>query len=267
MYAWPTGQGLKPTRWEGGTITDTDDKQTADYAGAASTSGVLVVSDDPLRRVGITTVISHSKDLAVVGEAQGAREATRLCSELRPNLMLVDLETLDAGGLEAIRTMPAEHPETSVLVLVANEDEDTLLEVVRTGAAGYAPRDFTETQLLNALRSSARGMSPMNRELAMRLLRQLSRETSEGQTPPALVPAAPEALDKSPLTPREVEVVYHIAKGKTNRQIADDLHLSLSTVKRHLEHIIAKLKVSDRTEAAVEAARLGLLTNRRHRAS
>ncbi len=220
------------------------------------------MSDDPLRLVGITTVLSGSPDLVVVGETWGAQEATRLCHELRPNLMLVDLESLDAGGIEAIRTVPAEHPETSVLVLVANEDEDTLLEVVRAGAAGYVPRDFTATQLLNAVRSSAQGMSPMNRELAMRLLRQLNRKTSHAGPPTGGLPAAPRYLRENPLTPSELEVVTHIARGKTNRQIARDLHLSLSTVKWHLEHIIAKLEVSDRTQAAVEAARLGLLTDK-----
>lgn len=213
---------------------------------------VLVADDHPLLRRMLRTVLAGEPDLDVVGEAENGREAVELCLSLNPDLVLMDVSMPEMDGITATREIKDRSPGTIVLMVTASEDPDYLMEAIGAGAAGYVLKDATEQRLLNAVRRALDGEFPLNQELAMRLLRRFSGEGGRRGEQTAGPPT-------HPLTARELEVLGLLAAGKTNRRIAEELHLSLSTVKRHLEHIIAKLGVSDRTQAAVKAVELGLV--------
>jgi DNA-binding NarL/FixJ family response regulator len=144
---------------------------------------------------------------------------------------------------------------TGVLVLAAHADQEMLLDAIRAGAAGYVLKGVRPDELVGLVRATLMGESPVDQELVMRLVRRLAQEAD----PPPSEPSPAKGEEPGPLAPREFGVLRSLATGKTNRQIADELHLSLSTVKRHLERIISKLGVSDRTQAAVKAVELGLI--------
>ena len=226
---------------------------------------LLIVDDHALLRSGMRAMLETESDLVVVAEAENGREAVELCRELLPDLVLMDLSMPEMGGIEATRTIKEELPRTGVLVLTAHADQEMLLDAIRAGAAGYVLKGVGPEELVGVVRATLGGESPVDQELVMRLVRRLAGEARGPAQPSAPEPPA-EKREEPPglsLTPRELEVLRHLAEGETNRQIADALRLSLSTVKRHLERIIAKLEVSDRTQAAVKAVELGLIDSDR----
>ena len=176
----------------------------------------------------------------------------------------MDISMPRMDGLEATRKIKAQFPFTSVLILTAHADHRLLMEAVRAGAAGFVLKGEHPDHVLDAVRAVLGGETPLDQGLAMSLLRSLGEEQAAAQAArPHTESTTVEPISTSlpnPLTPRETEVLERLASGKTNRQIAQELHLSLSTIKRHLEHIISKLKVSDRTQAAVKAVELGLVS-------
>lgn len=216
---------------------------------------VLLVDDHDLVRDGYQRMLAREPDLEVVGEASNGREAVELCRRLRPDLVLMDVSMPEMNGLTATRQIKREHPNIGVLMLTMHENSDYLLEALDAGAAGYVLKDTPAERLLNAVRRTLDGESPLNQELAVQLLRRLAgeikREASPRpqKTPPPLLKA---------LTPRETEVLRLLAAGQTNRQIAQTLTISRGTAKVHVERIIRKLEVSDRTQAAIRAIELGL---------
>ena len=177
-------------------------------------------------------------------------------------------------GLEATRRIKAEMPQVSVMMVTMHENPDYLFEAVKAGAAGYVLKDASGERLLGAVRRTLEGESPLNQELAMRLLVRLAREGDSGSE--ADESAAPERVASRPeanhpgqgggdrqlesLTPREVEVLRLLSQGQTNPQIARNLLFSVSTVKVHVRSILTKLGVSDRTQAAVRAIEFRLTT-------
>ena len=220
-----------------------------------STPARLLIADDhALLRTGMRAMLEAELDLAVVGEAGNGREAVELCRELLPDLVLMDLSMPEMDGIEATRAIKAEFPRTGVLVLTAHADQEMLLDAIRAGAAGYVLKGVGPDELVGVARATLGGESPVDQELVMRLVRRLAEEAD-----PPPEPSAARREEPGSLTPRELGVLRSLATGKTNRQIAHELHLSLSTVKRHLERIISKLGVSDRTQAAVKAVELGLI--------
>jgi DNA-binding NarL/FixJ family response regulator len=221
-----------------------------------STPARLLIADDhALLRTGMRAMLEAEPDLAVVGEAGNGREAVELCRELLPDLVLMDLSMPEMDGIEATHQIKAELPRTGVLVLTAHADQEMLLEAIRAGAAGYVLKGVGPAELVGLVRATLNGESPVDQELVMRLVRRLAEEAD----PPPSEPSGTRREEPGSLTPRELGVLRSLATGKTDRQIAHELHLSLSTVKRHLERIISKLGVSDRTQAAVKAVELGLI--------
>jgi DNA-binding NarL/FixJ family response regulator len=206
-------------------------------------------------------MLESEPDLDVAGEAADGREALELCRRLRPDLVLMDVQMPGIDGLAATRAIKEEMPATGVLMLTTYENLDYLLEAVKAGAAGYILKDATCQELIVSVRRALSGENPLDQELAMRLLRRMAKE-DEQKVASALVPngdnGEPESLPE-PLTPRELEVVQLLAQGKTNRQIAQELVISFATAKVHVEHIIAKLKVSDRGQAARRVEDAGFL--------
>ena len=226
---------------------------------------VLVADDHELVRDGFKRMLGYERDLAVVGEATNGREAVQLCGELKPDLVLMDVRMPQMDGLEATRQIKVDHPEISVLVITTYENPDYLLEAIKAGAAGYVLKDAPNQQLLSAMRRALEGESPINQELATQLIQRLASEASQpavagSQAPPEAESAASQAPPSllEELTPREEEVLGLVVQGKTNQQIAESLHITRATTKVHMQHIIRKLEVSDRTQAVVRAFELGL---------
>jgi DNA-binding NarL/FixJ family response regulator len=224
---------------------------------------ILVVDDHAFMRVAINAILARDPSLEVVGEAQNGEEAISRCRELRPDLILMDVSMPKMNGLEATRKIKSELPLTSVLILTVEADHRLLMQAVKAGTAGYVLKGENPDHILETVKAVLEGETPLDQGLAMSLLRRLGDEAggqdAQPPTQPSTVEEPAAATSPDPLTPRETEVLACLAAGKTNRKIAQELHLSLSTVKRHVEHILPKLKVSDRTQAAVKAIEMGLL--------
>jgi DNA-binding NarL/FixJ family response regulator len=224
-------------------------------SGAPERTRLAIVDDHDLAREGLKDMLFDEPDIEVVGEAANGREALLLCSRLRPDLLLMDVRMPEMDGLAATREIKERYPSVGVLMVTMHENPDYLLEALKAGAAGYVLKDAPQEEVVKAVRRVREGESPLDPELAARLLRRLATETVAVGRARTVHSGAPiEAL-----TPRELEVLGLMKLGRTNRQIAQDLVISLGTAKNHVEHIIAKLGVSDRTQAVVRALELGIL--------
>jgi two-component system, NarL family, response regulator DegU len=237
---------------------------------AHSPAKILVVGVQGLVRVAITTALAQAPYLEIVGECtydQEAREIFELCRTLQPDLVLMGLNEESESRLALARQIKGKHPQTVVLTLIRQENEDVLLRVVRAGFCGYVSMNVAPEQLVAAIRAALMGLTPINRELAMKLLRRLAVEEGEPLGKPYIEPVSATAwgIVETPLTPRELEVLAHVARGKSNRKVSKELHLSLSTVKTHLENIFSKLEVNDRAQAVLKAAEFDLLAEPRSR--
>jgi DNA-binding NarL/FixJ family response regulator len=189
------------------------------------------------------------RDFDVIGEASNGREAVDLCRDAQPDLVLMDVRMPEMDGLKATRAIKAECPRTSVLIVTINENPDYLFEALKAGAAGYILKDATHREFITSVRQVLNGESLVNRKLMNQLLQRVAYGTRER----ALAGA-------ERLTTREVQVLRLVARGMSNREIAAALVLSASTIKAHIEKVMTKLDVSDRTQAAVRAIELGLIT-------
>jgi DNA-binding NarL/FixJ family response regulator len=226
------------------------------------TRRVLIADDHALIRDGFKRMLGYEKDFEVIGEASDGREAVELCRRLEPDLVLMDVRMPEMDGLEATRAIKANQPEVSVLVITTYENADYLVEAIKVGAAGYVLKDASSERLVNSMRRVLAGESPLNQELAAQVIQRLAREGPQASAPLSAAEGEGGTEAASPLledfTPREVEVLGLLVRGKTNQEIASSLSISRATAKVHVRHIIAKLGVSDRTQAVVRALELGL---------
>lgn len=215
---------------------------------------MLLVDDHHLVIEGLRAVLSTDADLEVVGEARTGREAVGAAELLRPDIILMDIRMPDMDGIAATRHVKQVAPQASVIMLTMYENPDYLFEAVKAGASGYVLKDVAGRDLLDAIHTVADGGSLLNQEVVGRFLRRLAAEAEQATVGPIATRHGPERL-----TPREVEVLRLIAHGLSNKEIAARLSVSVATVKTHLEHILQKLQVSDRTQAAVQAVTRGLI--------
>jgi DNA-binding NarL/FixJ family response regulator len=216
---------------------------------------ILLAEDHDHVRDGLHRILSLTPTLEVVGEASNGREALELCRTLRPDLVLMDVHMPEMNGLAATRAIKREHPDIAILMVTMYENPDYLFEALEAGAAGYILKDAPVDRLIHAIHRTLNGESPLDQELAMLLLRRLAKERKhipEPQKPPNPL--------REPLTPREAEVLQLVASGQTNEEIAQTLVITRGTAKVHVARIFHKLGVSDRTQAAVHAIALGLVT-------
>ncbi len=220
---------------------------------------IAIVDDHALARQGLRDMLADEPDIEVVGEASNGREALDLCRRLRPDLILMDVRMPEMDGLAATRKVKQEYPGTSVLMMTMHENLDYLYEAIKAGAAGYVLKDATQHDVFSAVRRVLCGESPLDTELAARLLRKITSEGGPPGSPPEPSRKGWQRTYMLPLTARELEVLQLMKLGQTNPQISKNLWISMGTVKNHVEHIIAKLGVSDRTQAVVCAMESGLL--------
>ncbi|MBK6849574.1 MAG: response regulator transcription factor [Proteobacteria bacterium] len=182
-------------------------------------------------------------ELAIVGTARDGAHALEVVAQQQPDVVLLDLGLPDLSGIEVTRRIRSSHPLTEVLIYTIFDDEDGVLAAIRAGASGYLLKGTPASRILEAVRDVHQGGSVIQPQLARSLLRRFGSPAPSGPG----------------LTPREAEILTLIAKGLTNRHAAETLGLSRATVRTHLEHIYAKLEVSNRTEAVSEAIRRGLI--------
>ena len=209
---------------------------------------ILIVDDHEMTRLGLRTALEPEEDLAVVGEAATAEEAAARAGELRPDLVLMDLRLQgEADGIEACRDIRSLLPETRVLMLSAFGESDAVVGAIMAGAAGYVLKNISRGELLRALRQAAAGQPVLDPTLAGRVMRRLAE-----------VAARKAGLPGEELTGREREVLGLVARGCTNKEIAQELVISQHTARNHVSHVLDKLGFTRRAEAAAYAARLGL---------
>ena len=215
----------------------------------AKPARVVIADDHELARAGLHAMLTGQRGLELVGEAANGREALELCRRLQPDLALIDVRMPELDGLATCHEIKQECPATSVILVTVYENPEYLLEALKAGAAGYVLKDISQRELIAVVYGVLQGRSMLSKELMYRVLHRLASQTLHKK----------ELLPEGQLSTREREVLQLLAQGQTNREIARNLMVSVSTVKIHVEHILAKLGVSDRTQAAVRAIELGLL--------
>jgi len=206
---------------------------------------ILIADDHPIVREGLSAVLETQPDFEVVGQAASGAQAVERAAVLRPDLILLDLELPELDGVAALRAIRAADPAAKVIIFPASDTDERILGAVQAGAQGYLLKGAPREELFQAIRVVEGGGSLLQPVVAARLLRQVSNASAS---------ALPE-----PLTERELEVLGLLAKGRQNKEIANELWISERTVKFHVSAILAKLQVGNRTEAVSKAAQLGLI--------
>ena len=222
---------------------------------------VLIVDDNPQVRQELRTLLPLAGDIEVVGEAADGAQAVELARRLQPDVVLLDLVMPVMGGIEAIPRISESSSRSRVIILTSFGEEDKLLPAIRAGAQGYLLKDIPPNELVQAVRAAYLGKVQLHPDIA----RTLMAAVATREPPPAApAPAPPTRAAPAPpddLTERELEVLRLIAGGLNNRQIADRLVISEKTVKTHVSSILSKLRVEDRTQAAVYALRHDLASD------
>ncbi len=213
---------------------------------------VLLADDQELFREGLETLLSVHSDIQVVGQACNGREAVDVGAQVRPDVVLMDVRMPVLDGVRATRLLHETLPKCRVIVLTTFDDDEYIFDALRAGAAGYLLKDVASARLVEAIRATARGESILEPSVAAKVIAEFTRVSS-------LVPAAQMEQMTEPLSDRELEILTLIARGASNKEIADQLFIAEGTVKNHVTHILGKLGVRDRTQAALRARELGLL--------
>ena len=212
---------------------------------------ILIVDDQELFREGLHTLLAIQPDLQVVGEARNGEDALRLAGALKPDVVLMDLRMPVLNGVAATRQLKRTQPEIKVIVLTTFDDDENVFEGLRAGAVGYLLKDVASEQVVEAIRAVARGAAFLQPAITGKVIAEFARLL------PSLAPQAHALVE--PLSERELEILRRLSQGASNKEIADDLVITVGTVKNHVTSILAKLGVRDRTQAALKAKELGII--------
>lgn len=199
---------------------------------------ILLVDDHPILREGLAAILGAQEGMEVAGEAGSGEAAIGVYESCRPDVTLMDLRLPGISGAEAIAAIREEHPDARILVLSSYAGDEDIHRCLQAGAAGYLLKDMLRKELVEAIHAVHRGETYLPEAVRARLEERLLRE---------------------PLTPRETEIVGLIAQGYSNREIAHSIGATEGTVRIHVSHILAKLGVTDRTQAAVQAIKRGIV--------
>jgi DNA-binding NarL/FixJ family response regulator len=216
----------------------TQDSEHAPVQSEQPAIRVFSVDDHPALRAGIAAIVNNQPDMELIGCASDAREGIQMFRELRPDVTLMDLRLPDVSGIEALIAIRTEFPQARILMLTTSCGDVEIERALRAGAAGYLPKSMPSKELVAAIRNVHQGKKSVPEEIAAHLAENLSYEA---------------------LSPRETEVLRHLAGGNRNRDIAQSLFISEETVKVHIKHILEKLGASDRTQAMAIAVRRGII--------
>jgi len=206
---------------------------------------VVIVDDHPVVREGLRLMLEQRPDFEVVGEGADGAQAIALAIDLVPDVMLLDVLMPSSDGISAIREIKRLTPTTQVIVLTSYAEDDYIFNAITAGALSYLLKDAAPEDLAGAVRAAMRGESVLHPMVAVRVL----REVRSRKQPPW-----------RDLTPRELEVLTHVARGRSNQEIARELVLSEATVRTHMANILSKLHLADRTQAAIYALQQRLVS-------
>lgn len=206
---------------------------------------ILVADDHPVVRDGLVAMLSTQPDFRVVGQASTGREVVENIEIARPDVVLLDLEMPELDGVEALRKIARKHPDVKILVFTTYDDDERMVATVRAGAQGYLLKGSPRDEVFNAVRAISQGGVHLQPEAASKLMRHIG----SGAQDPVW----------SQLTGRELDVLNILAEGKTNKEIAAELVITVRTVKFHVSSILRKLEAGNRTEAVRTAAERGII--------
>ncbi len=214
---------------------------------------ILLCDDHNLVREGFSKMLELEEDFIVVGQAASADEALIKARQLKPDIILMDIKLQGINGIEATRMIKEEIPQTEVIILSMYDEEEYVRESVKAGATGYVLKDISQEELIRNIKVVHSGGSYIQPSLARKVLQDLA---SIGKAKTAS--HSRESTIRE-LSDREIEVLQHVADGKSNKEVASDLTISEKTVKAHLRSIFRKLEVGDRAQAVATAMRRGLV--------
>lgn len=211
----------------------------------SETIRILIADDHAIVREGMYHLIDGRPDMEIVGEAEDGAQAVQMAGDLRPDVILLDLMMPRMDGIAAIKSIKRDDPGARILVLTSFAEESKVFAAIKAGALGYLLKDSSPLDLIQAIHAVHRGDSSLHPTIARMLIQEIKE-------PPGLPPTA------DPLTEREVEILKLVAQGQTNQEIAEQLSISPRTVGAHVGHILDKLHLANRTQAALYALREGL---------
>jgi DNA-binding NarL/FixJ family response regulator len=211
---------------------------------------ILLADDHVLVREGTRELLEHEEDMEVVGEAGDGEQAVRLATDLHPDVVVMDIAMPKLNGIEATKRIKGTHPETTVLILSAYDDDQYVFALLEAGAAGYLLKDVPLHELVEAIRAVNAGESVLHPTIARKVVNRFAASRTRASTE-----AVVDQLSK-----REMEVLTLAARGVTNMEIATELVLSVRTVQGHLSNIFSKMQVGSRTEAVIQALKWGWLS-------
>jgi DNA-binding NarL/FixJ family response regulator len=197
---------------------------------------VVLVDDHKIMRDGIKAILEHASEFVVVGEAESGVEAVQVCRELRPEIVMMDISLPGLNGIEATTELLRHSPSTKVLILSMYDDEHSVVSAIRSGARAFVLKKASDNDLLDALRTVAKGGSYLSPQVSDQLLRRIQRGDLESK-------AVPSALES--LSPRELQVMRLVAEGRTSKEIAGLLDLGLQTVRSYRKTLMKKLGVNN----------------------
>ncbi|KQW93547.1 XRE family transcriptional regulator [Massilia sp. Root418] len=203
---------------------------------------VLLVDDHTLFRSGVRSLLQRHPEFSVVGEAADGVEGIKRAQQLKPQVVLLDLNMPGMSGVETLQLMLQDSPDSAIVMLTVSEDATDLAVALRAGASGYLLKNIDTESLTRAIRRAAEGQTVVAEAMTSKLVAQLHG-----------APSAPPVSDLDKLTPRERDIIAGLARGESNKLIARTLDLSESTVKIHVQNVLKKLKLNSRVQAAVYA--------------
>ncbi len=212
---------------------------------------VFIVDDQSLFREGLRTLLSAQRDFEVIGEASNGEEALRFIASTRPHVVLMDLRMPVLDGVQATRRIRELYPDVRVIILTTFDDDDLVFDGLRAGAIGYLLKDVSSENLYEAIRAAFRGEYFLQPSITAKVVAEFARSPKSSVTKVSELP--------EPLSPREIEVLFLVAEGKSNREIAEQLVITEGTVKNHLSSILSKLGAKDRLQAVIRAREVGIL--------
>lgn len=199
---------------------------------------ILIADDHSVVRLGLITLIERQRDMEIVAEAEDGNQAVDQVRKHRPDIVLLDLRMPHMGGVQAAEVIAKEFPKSRIIVLTTYDGDEDIYRALKAGAKGYLLKDVNGPELLDTIRQVAAGRTRIPSRVAERLAQR---------------------IPLSELTPREMEILTLIVRGKSNKQIADSLNITEGTVKLHVNKILDKMAVEDRTQAAISAVQRGLI--------
>lgn len=221
----------------------------------ASQINVVVVDDQQITRVGLATVLNEFSDICIVAQSEGGEAAIQTLATNPARVLLLDISQSSDRGFETLQMIKEIAPQTKIIILSTPVDQDSFLKSLAAGADGYCSSHSSGSQIASAIRTVNAELLCLDSSMAKSVFSQTITH------PHGSEPNDNTAIEKNRfgLSPRELEVLTHVVDGQTNHQIAANLSLSVDTVKNHMRYVLAKLSVSDRTQAAVKAMKEGLV--------